>query len=434
MALQQTIPIQSVGLDFGTTNSALAIRRVDGSVELASFVDDGQATNTFRSVLYFLHPEEDEPGEHPVMAGPQAIRSYLRADPKGRFMQSIKSFLASRTFERTRVYTRTYALEDLIAIVIQALRTAAERQFGDLGHAVIVGRPVHFAGATDAADETLALQRLQTALQASGFTHITFEFEPVAAAYAYGSQLDHAEMVLIADCGGGTSDLSLLRLGPAVAANTPGTCEVLGTDGVAMGGDVLDSQLVRHLVAPQLGLGMEYRAAEKMLPVPNWLYGQLARWDHLWFLNIPSTLALLSTIQRTATHPERIEHLRYVITQELGYPLSKAVEGTKFTLTEHEAGHLSFTHPPVALNAAVARHAFEGWIQPTLQAIDACVDRLLAQCQVPPAAVDHVFLTGGTSFVPAIRHLFARKFDAARLRRGGELTSVVRGLALRALD
>lgn len=432
MARQQVRSIQSVGLDFGTTNSALAIRREDGSVELASFVDDGQETNTFRSVLYFVHPEEDEPGEHPVVAGPQAIRSYLRADPKGRFMQSMKSFLGSQTFERTRVYTRTYSLEDLIAILIRALRTVAESQFGDLGSAVVVGRPVHFAGAANAADEALALRRLQTALQASGFTHVTFEFEPVAAAYAYGSQLDHDEVVLIADCGGGTSDLSLLRLGPATAASTPATCEVLGNDGVAMGGDVLDSQLVRHLVAPQLGWGMQYRAVEKMLPVPNWLYSQLERWDHLWFLNIPSTLALLSAIRRTATHPERIEQFVHVITQELGYPLAKAVEGTKFALTVQEAGHLLFAHPPVGINAAVARAAFEAWIEPALHAIEACVDRLLAQCQVPPAAVDHVFLTGGTSFVPAIQHLFARKFDAARLRRGGELTSVVRGLALRA--
>jgi hypothetical chaperone protein len=330
------------------------------------------------------------------------------------------------------VFTRLYTLEDLIAIVVRALRTAAEAQFGDLGNAVVVGRPVHFAGAQQPEDEALALQRLRTALHASGFDQVTFEFEPVAAAYAYGSQLDREEVVLIADCGGGTSDLSLLRITPSPDASTPGAYQVLGTDGVAIGGDTFDSMLVRHLVAPQLGWGMSYRALDKLLPVPNWLYSQLERWDHLWFLNTRSTLELLHTIRSGAAAPEKIDQFIHVITHELGYPLSKAIEVAKFALTAHEASRLVFQEPPVALREGVARQTFETWIHPSLQAIEACIDRLLERCQVASTAVDCIFLTGGSSFVPAIRHLFARKFDAARLRSGGELTSVVRGLALRA--
>jgi hypothetical chaperone protein len=404
----------------------------DGTVQLATFQDNGEMATTFRSVLYFFHPDEDAYRDEHVVAGPQAIRSYLRADPKGRFMQSIKSFLASRLFERTRVFTNLYSLEDLITIIVRALRTIAETQFGDLGTAVVVGRPVHFAGAKDTNDEALALQRLRTALYASGFDQITFEFEPVAAAYTYGMQLDREEVVLIADCGGGTSDLSLLQMAPSTDASTPGACHVLGTDGVALAGDTFDSMFVRHLVAPQLGWGMSYRTLDKTLPVPNWLYSQLERWDHLWFLNTRSTLELLHTIRSTATEPAKIDQFLHVITHELGYPLSQAIEGTKLALTAHEASHLLFHEPPVALNEPVTRHTFETWLHPSLQAIEACIDRLLAQCQVAPTAVDCIFLTGGSSFVPAIRHLFAQKFDAARLRSGGELTSVVRGLALRA--
>ena len=96
MAQQHAKTIRTVGLDFGTTNSALAVVCTDGTVQLSTFQDNGQVSTTFRSVLYFSHPEEDDYGDPHVMAGPQAIRSYLRADPKGRFMQSIKSFLASR--------------------------------------------------------------------------------------------------------------------------------------------------------------------------------------------------------------------------------------------------------------------------------------------------------------------------------------------------
>ena len=432
MAQQPAKTIRTVGLDFGTTNSALAVVHTDETVQLATFQDNGQVATTFRSVLYFLHPEEDAYGEPHVMAGPQAIRGYLRADPKGRFMQSIKSFLASRLFERTHVFTRTYTLEDLIAIIVRALRTAAEAQFGALGTAVVVGRPVHFAGAQQPEDEALALQRLRTALHASGFDQVTFEFEPVAAAYAYGQQLEREEVVLIADCGGGTSDLSLLKITPSTDASTSGTYQVLGTDGVAIGGDTFDSMLVRHLVAPQLGWGMSYRALDKFLPVPNWLYSQLERWDHLWFLNTRSTLELLHTIRGGAAAPEKIDQFMHVITHELGYPLSKAIEATKFELTAHEASRLVFQELPVALSESVARQTFETWLQPSLQAIEVCIDRLLARCQMASTAVDCIFLTGGSSFVPAIRQVFAQKFEAARLRSGGELTSVVRGLALRA--
>ena len=164
MAQQHAKTIRTVGLDFGTTNSALAVVRTDGTVQLVTFEDNEQVFTTFRFVLYFLHLEEDDYGDLCVVAGPQAIRSYLRADPKGRFMQSIKSFLASRLFERTSVFTRPYTLEDLIAIIVRALRTAAETQFGDLGTAVVVGRPVHFAGAHNPEDEALALQRLHEAI------------------------------------------------------------------------------------------------------------------------------------------------------------------------------------------------------------------------------------------------------------------------------
>jgi hypothetical chaperone protein len=207
---------------------------------------------------------------------------------------------------------------------------------------------------------------------------------------------------------------------------------VLGTDGVAIGGDIFDSMLVRHLVAPLLGQGSSYRELEKILPVPSWLYAQLERWDHLWFLNTRSTLELLHTIHRSAAQPEKIDRFLHVIGQELGYPLSKAVEQTKFALTEHAASRLLFEAPPVAINEPVIRQTFEAWIASALQAIEACIDRLLACCQLSPAAVDGVFLTGGSSFVPALRQLFARKFDTARLRSGAELTSVGRGLALRA--
>lgn len=135
-----------IGLDFGTTNSAIAVATADGSTQLASFEGAGYRTTTFRSVLYF-DPEMRTPTHKlRAIAGPAAIDHYLRADTAGRLMQSMKSYLASRSFRHTYVFGERYRLEELIAIILRQLRRAAEVQFGDLGSPVVVGRPVHFSG------------------------------------------------------------------------------------------------------------------------------------------------------------------------------------------------------------------------------------------------------------------------------------------------
>ncbi|HEY7532865.1 MAG TPA: Hsp70 family protein, partial [Nitrospiraceae bacterium] len=257
-----------VGLDFGTTNSAIAVAEEDGSVRLAKFQDGDRLVETFRSILYFFHPFDQESGGRYVAAGPAAIEAYLKSDPRGRLIQSLKSFLASRSFTKTALYRSFYKLEDLIGLIIQELRSAAEAQFGDLEPSVVVGRPVRFSGAATQEDDYFASERLRRAVQQAGFEQVYFEYEPVAAAYRYERELDHDELVLIADFGGGTSDFSLLPLGPSMRSRRQAQRDILGTDGVAIAGNDFDSALIRNLVAPELGLGAEYLSHNKRLPVP----------------------------------------------------------------------------------------------------------------------------------------------------------------------
>jgi hypothetical chaperone protein len=208
-----------IGLDFGTTNSAVALVGRDGAPRLASFDEGGGRTSVFRSVLY-VDPEA--PGRNGMpprfSAGPAAIRDYLATGQRGRLVQSIKSHLASRLFTTTNLFGVQYRLEDLIARLVDALRVAAEADVGPLGRAVVCGRPARFSGATSLDDDVFAEGRLRAALALAGFDDVVFEYEPVAAAFGYRRRLDHAELVLIADFGGGTSDFSLVRLSPSDAA------------------------------------------------------------------------------------------------------------------------------------------------------------------------------------------------------------------------
>jgi hypothetical chaperone protein len=421
-----------IGLDFGTTNSAIAVADNDRRATLATFADGPSTITNFRSILYFPARDRSSPPKAETQAGPEAINSYLDADTKGRLIVSIKSYLASPLFTSTSINGRNYTLEDLIAIILRRLRTTAMEQFGTGATQVVLGRPVRFSGAENEADEQLALRRLTTAAELAGFKQVSFELEPVAAAYQYETHLDHDELVLIGDFGGGTSDFTLARLGPG--RRQSGHNPVLGTSGVAIAGDTFDSRIMMRLVAPKLGLGSHYISLGKQLPVPVWVYSQLSSWHHMFLLKEPKTMAVLREVRNQATEPEKVASLVQIIAENLGYALYRAVEQTKVGLTAEEVASFLFTQSTVRLEDTLERWQFESWIQGDIQNIAACVRLLLDQCDVKPSDIDSIFLTGGSSFVPVVRRYFSRTFGADKLRSGEELTTVAKGLALRALE
>lgn len=418
-----------IGLDFGTTNSAIAVATGDRQAKLATFAD---AANNFRSILYFPAKERFSKQKIETQAGPDAINAYLDADTKGRLIVSIKSYLASRLFTSTSINGRHYTLEDLIAIILRRLRVAAMEQFDTSAARVVLGRPVRFSGAENDADEALALQRLRAAAALAGFQEISFELEPVAAAYQYETQLDHDELVLIGDFGGGTSDFTLAQLGPG--RRQAGRNPVIGTSGVAIAGDTFDSRIMMRLVAPKLGLGSHYISLGKELPVPVWVYSQLSSWHHMFLLKDPKTMAVLQQVKNQASERGKVAALIQIINENLGYALYRAVEQTKVGLTDKELAAFVFSQSTVQMEDSLERWQFESWIQEDIQTIAACIRSLLDQCGVKHTDIDSIFLTGGSSFVPVVRRFFSRTFGADKLHSGEELTTVARGLALRALE
>lgn len=421
-----------IGLDFGTTNSAIAVADAGREATLASFGDGSGTTNSFRSILYFPPKERSATVKAETKAGPEAISSYLEADSKGRLILSIKSYLGNRLFTSTQINGRYYTLEDLIAIILRRLRTTVIEQFGISATSVVLGRPVRFAGAENEVDETLALNRLRSAADLAGFSEVTFELEPVAAAYQYETLLDHDELVLIGDFGGGTSDFTLAQLGPG--RKRTGRNPVVGTSGVGIAGDTFDSRIMMNLVAPKLGLGSHYVSLGKELPVPVWLYSQLSSWHRTFLLKDPKTMAVLREVKNQASEPEKVAALIQIISENLGYALYRAVESTKVELTESEEAGFVFAHSIVNIEDTLERWRFESWIQEDVQKIATCVKSLFTQHNVNYGDIGSVFLTGGSSFVPYVRRFFARTFGSDKLKGGEELTTVAKGLALRALE
>ncbi len=428
---------RAVGIDFGTTNSAIAVTDDGGPPRLARFASAEGRTDpdlAFRSILHFERADTDGPRAPTVRAGPAALARWLESAGEGRLVQSIKSFLASRVFDATEVYGTVYALEDLVAAILTTLRGEAERQLGPLGTRVVVGRPVRFASES-APDERLALSRLRSAFLRAGFEDVRFEFEPVAAAHHYSLRLAAPETVLIGDFGGGTSDFSLLRLEPRDASGHGVRAEILATAGVGVAGDAFDARLVRHRISPLLGRGSRHRNAFGVeLTMPQWLYGRLERWHHLSFLKSPRTLQILADLEREALDPEPIRAFTHLVREDRGFQIYRAVETAKRALSAESSARIAYRDAVVGIDTEVERPDFEEWISPELRALETCVDEALDGAGLRAAQVDRVFLTGGSAFVPAVRRIFAQRFGIERLRGGDELGSVASGLALRAWD
>lgn len=424
----------AIGIDFGTTNSSLAIITPDSQVKLASFPTNAGSTLSFRSVLY-LEQVKKAGGAKQTLSktGPAAVERYLEAEEKGRLIQSLKSYLPSRTLTGTEVFGRRYVLEELVSRILSDLRGHAERQFDiDVRHAT-VGRPVRFVGAETEDDDAYAVSRLRDAFTMAGFESVDFEMEPVAAAYSYESTLDHDELILIGDFGGGTSDFSLLNVGAGVRRRGRTPKDLLGNSGVGLAGDAFDARIVRKLVSPALGSDSYARSLNKTLPaVPAWIYANLERWHYLSFLRTRNVSEILKSARLRALEPEKIEALTALIEEDLGYQLHQAVQQVKFELSRSTSAEFRFRDGSLDLCIPVRRNDFEEWIAEELSAIERCVDSLLESSGVSPREVDRVFLTGGSSFVPAVRRIFASRFGEDRIQTGNEFTSVARGLALRA--
>lgn len=436
-----------IGLDFGTTNSALARLDDDGdTVTLARFtppktrlLPNPTSMETFRSVLW-VDPEERGPDRRPLVStGLKAIHDYIEAAGAGRFVQSVKSHLASKSFTSTMIFNAKYTLEDLIAHIVSGVRTEAAKTLGPLPSRVVAGRPVHFvrddleegadAEAAAAADR-FAEDRLRTALKQAGFDDVVFEMEPIAAAARWEQRSNKDELVLIADFGGGTTDLCLVEIGPAARARASkdGTRQVVGTGGLGIAGDTLDRRIMHNAVSPKLGWGTQYRVLGGKADVPLWLFSSLSRWHTLSFLKSRKTMTLLDEMLASADDPVAIRALRQLIDEDLSYILQRSVERAKIDLSKHEHAVLSL--PELELEVPMARADFEKWIADDVKKIDDAVDAVLERAGRPK--VDRVFMTGGTSLVPAVRRAFANRFGADKLEGGEELVSVAQGLALRA--
>lgn len=418
----------SLGIDFGTTNTVLSLADESGPAHLVKFQNQDAELFAFRSCLSFYAPA-DAPSERAIAAGPWAIEAYVEDPAETRFIQSFKSFAAQESFSETQILGRRYRFEDLLSTFLLKVRDYAGAELATLPERVIVGRPVKFVGGSP--NEQLALQRYETAFHRMGVKEVLYAYEPVGAAFFFARELDHDATVLVGDFGGGTSDFSIIRF-----ERHAGEMRAipLGRAGVGVAGDAFDYRIIDNLVSPELGKGGDYGSFGKTLPIPYKYYAAFARWDQLALLRASRDMREIRALEKSAKDPEKIAQLIEVLDENYGYRLYRSVSKLKETLSGAPEAEFRFEAGSIGIVRDVPRSDFEGWIAPELALIETAVDAALADADLTADGVDRIFLTGGSSLVPAVRNIFHRKFDPSRIETGAELESIAAGLSLMARE
>lgn len=308
----------ALGLDFGTTNTVVALSDGGERSRLIGFNGDSATGEIFRSALCFW---EEERGWNGIAseAGPWAIAEYLQSPLDSRFVQSFKTVAASPLFERAQIFGRAFRFEDFGRLFLQKLKAHAGDQLQQLPPRIVVGRPVEYAGSRP--DPALARQRYDLMLEQWG-SEIHYVYEPFGAAFSFASRLDRRTTLLVADFGGGTTDFSVVRVAE------PGSrrrCQPLAASGVGIAGDRFDKRIVDHLVLPLLGKGGTYRSFDKVLEIPGGYFSEFADWSRLALMRNRRTLDELRKLHRDAIDPAPIGRMIALIEHEQGFPLYEAV-------------------------------------------------------------------------------------------------------------
>jgi hypothetical chaperone protein len=409
---------RACGIDFGTSNSTVGCLRPGQSTLFA--LEEGKVT--LPSVVFF-NAEDDT-----TRFGRAGLADYL-AGYEGRLMRSLKSLLGSSLIDgKTEVHGRSLAFRDLLAQFIGDLKRRADLHGGCTFERAVFGRPVYFVDGDAAADQA-AEATLAEIAHAVGFSEVSFQYEPIAAAFHYETEIHREELVLVADIGGGTSDFSLVRLSPQRAKMADRRDDLLANGGVHIGGTDFDRQLSLASVMPLLGYRSQLKSLREM---PSGIFFNLATWHTINFAYTRQALVEQQRLAIDAHEPERMERLLALIGKRAGHWLANEVEQAKIALSDHGETTLLLDRLAPDLQHLILRSEFEVATAQLVDKVETTVAALLHEAGVTAARIDTVFFTGGSSGIPRLRQRIAALLPQARAVEGDLFGSIGAGLAVEA--
>lgn len=406
-------------IDFGTSNSLVAAASRDRVFDPVPLDPSASDPTILRSILCF-------PDAGGVFVGVDALREFIESGAEARLLRSIKHHLGSRSFRGTVVRGRLVSAEELVAALLRQMRLRADAHFGVEVRRALLGRPVHF----DGEDDAFAEARLRKAAELAGFDEVDFLPEPVAAARAFGAASAREELALIGDFGGGTSDFTVLRVGPRALARG----DVLAVGGIAVAGDALDASLMRAQVGRHFGAEVQYRApfGNNVLRMPQGIVQHLCSPAHLSILQRRDVASFLADVRRWSLSEEdrrRMDQLTVLVDETQGFQVFEAIERAKRRLSSKVDAEVVFSHPGIDVREPVTREGFEEASRREVDRIVRCLEETVRAAGVRFEEIGVVCCTGGTAKVRRIAAEIRRLLPAARMEQFKGFHSVVEGLA-----
>lgn len=403
------------GLDFGTSNSVIFITDKKTKKEVFTYSD--------KSILYF-----PETNDLTYLVGKEAQDMYIREQMRGRLLKSVKTLLKQDKFLFTWIYGKKVTPEQLSMFIISHLKKKAEEFLGFEITDVTLGRPAIFS--EDPQQEALAVKRLLKAAKDAGFINVKLQLEPIAAAFYYESLLDSPKNVLVADFGGGTSDFTVMKLSPENSCKADRSEDIIANDGIYIGGDVFDSEIMWHKVTPHLGRGVTYRSYDKDIEVPTTIFHELKRWERSFLLKESKTRRSMEGYYFHSGNNALLNNLRVLIDKNYTYSLFKSIEQSKMALSVGDQAELTFQREDMEISDVLPLADFNQYISKHIDEIEQKIDLTLEKASMTVEDIDSVFVTGGSSFVQLVRAALYKRFDPKKVHIGDAFNSVAFGLAL----
>jgi hypothetical chaperone protein len=440
-----------IGLDFGTTNSGAAL--FDGQrVRVFPLDPASRDPGVIRSVLYITREQE-------VFVGQQAVDTYYLQNvgrpsrmarryvgeiemtaaeigtfvkdvyvlvdelTPGRMLRSLKSAL-SGDYAGTTIFERYYSLEELIAVYLRALRERVEAETGEPVEGVVLGRPVTFVDSEGAAENQRAENRLRCAAEMAGFGEVVFELEPVAAALHYELTAEEPQNVVVFDFGGGTLDITVMRVGDSRERR------IFATGGVGIAGDAFDRRIIERLLLDHFGRGTTW--GEDDAPFPNQYTDSLVHWQTIPELNRPDALRFLALTQVTGSHPSRVRALESLLVNNYAIHMIDEVERAKIALSSDYFATIQLAGEDIDIWQPITRSQFEAFIADAVRRIETCLLDTVARSGLGVDEIDAVVRTGGSAQIPCFVEMLARIFGREKVVLSSVFSGVTSGLAIRA--
>lgn len=443
-----------IGFDYGTSNCAVGVMR-EGQPQIVPLGTHGKfVPSTLYSPSRDIIPHwlmQQLPSEHqpsfkqqramalnkaqPALReltldgiptnlsfGKDALEQYLDEPDEGYYIKSPKSFLGASGLQPVQLAL----FEDIVAAMMSNIKTLAEQSLGEQITQTVIGRPINFQGLKGEESNKQAIDVLTNAAKRVGFKDVAFQYEPVAAGFEYEASLSKETRVLVVDIGGGTTDCSMLLMGPKLSEKTTREQDLLAHSGVRIGGNDFDIQLALKGIMPHLGLGTALKSGKTM---PITCFSQAVAinnvQDQTEFYSA-SNRRLLETLLRDAQQPEVFSRLITAHDHKLSYCLVNAAEQAKISLTDVEQQQILLDAVDAGLAAPVSRALMLAASDNQLNRIGQLMDEAVAQSGVEPEVI---FVTGGSAKSPMLQQFLTQKMPNAPVVVGDHFGSVTIGLA-----